>query len=97
MNAAASEAAGGESTPLPHNSRVQTKLEPRKSPSLQPFPEYSALIADECQQLPGLLLNQQPRQAALMKMEGYTHQEIAERLGCSLRSVARKVELIRAI
>ena len=30
-----------------------------------------------------------------MKMEGYTHEEIADRLGCSLRSVGRKVELIR--
>ena len=28
-------------------------------------------------------------------MEGYTNEEIADRLGCSLRSVARKVELVR--
>jgi len=32
---------------------------------------------------------------ALLKMEGYTGEEIADRLGCSLRSVARKLELIR--
>jgi hypothetical protein len=28
-------------------------------------------------------------------MEGSTNEEVADRLGCSLRTVARKVELIR--
>jgi DNA-directed RNA polymerase specialized sigma24 family protein len=28
-------------------------------------------------------------------MEGYSNEEVADKLGCSLRSVARKVELIR--
>ena len=28
-------------------------------------------------------------------MEGYTNEEVAGRLGCSLRTVARKRELIR--
>lgn len=32
---------------------------------------------------------------ALWKFEGYTHEEIARRLGCSCRKVARKLELIR--
>ena len=32
---------------------------------------------------------------ALWKFEGYTNDEIAQRLGCSLRKVARKLELIR--
>jgi DNA-directed RNA polymerase specialized sigma24 family protein len=32
---------------------------------------------------------------ALLKFEGYTNEEIARRLGCSCRRVARKLELIR--
>jgi DNA-directed RNA polymerase specialized sigma24 family protein len=34
---------------------------------------------------------------ALWKFEGYTNDEIAQRLGCSLSKVARKLELIRKI
>jgi DNA-binding CsgD family transcriptional regulator len=30
-------------------------------------------------------------------MEGYTNDEIAERLGCARRTVARRLELIRKI
>lgn len=35
------------------------------------------------------------RRVALPRMEGYTNEEVADRLGCSLRSIARKVEIIR--
>ena len=34
---------------------------------------------------------------ALWKFEGYTNDEIAQRLGCSRSKVARKLELIRKI
>lgn len=36
------------------------------------------------------------QQIALWKLEGWTHDEIALKLGCSKRTVIRKVELIRA-
>ena len=35
------------------------------------------------------------RAVAALRMEGCTNEEVAQRLGCSLRTVARKVELIR--
>jgi DNA-directed RNA polymerase specialized sigma24 family protein len=35
------------------------------------------------------------RLVALMKMQGYTNVEIAAKLGCALRSVERKLRLIR--
>src|SRR5581483_9174627 len=60
----------------------------------EPTPEFAAMAADECCRLLGLLRDQSLRQVALLRMEGYTHQELADRLGCSLRSVARKLELI---
>jgi len=61
----------------------------------EPTPEFAAMVADECGHLLGRLRDDGLRQVARLKMEGYTREEVAERLGCSLRSVARKLELIR--
>ena len=61
----------------------------------EPTPEFAALLADDCRRLLAQLRDETLRQVALLRLEGFTNEEIAERLGCSLRSVARKVELIR--
>ena len=60
-----------------------------------PSPEIAAMVADECRQLLARLGDDSLRQVARLRMEGYTNEEVAGRLGCSLRSVARKVERIR--
>ena len=60
-----------------------------------PTPEFAAMVADECRSLLGRLRDDSLRQVALLRMEGYTNEEVADRLGCSLRTVARKLELIR--
>lgn len=65
-------------------------------PAPRASPEVAASLADECRRLMARLGDDTLRQVAHLKMEGYTHPEIADRLGCSERSVARKVELIRA-
>jgi DNA-directed RNA polymerase specialized sigma24 family protein len=62
---------------------------------VRPTPELAALVADECRRLFGRLRDDSLRDVARLRMEGYTNEEIAGRLGCSLRSVARKLELIR--
>jgi DNA-directed RNA polymerase specialized sigma24 family protein len=64
-------------------------------PSPGPTPEFAALVADECRDLLGRLRDDSLRDVARLRMEGYTNEEIAGRLGCSLRTVARKLELIR--
>ena len=61
----------------------------------EPTPEFAALMADECRFLLGRLRDESLRDVARLRMEGYTNEEIADRLACSLRSVARKVELVR--
>jgi DNA-directed RNA polymerase specialized sigma24 family protein len=61
----------------------------------QPTPEFAAIVADECGRLFGRLRDDTLRQVARLKVEGYTSEEVADRLGCSLRTVARKLELIR--
>jgi DNA-directed RNA polymerase specialized sigma24 family protein len=60
-----------------------------------PTPEFAALVSDQCRTLLERLRDDSLRTVALLRMEGYTHEEIAHQLGCSLRTVARKVELIR--
>ena len=63
--------------------------------SPEPTPEFAALVADECRDLFRRLRDDSLRAVARLRMEGYTNQEVSERLGCSLRTVARKFELIR--
>jgi DNA-directed RNA polymerase specialized sigma24 family protein len=52
-------------------------------------------MAEECHCLLGRLRDESLREVARLRMGGYTNEEVADRLGCSLRTVARKVELIR--
>ncbi len=64
--------------------------------SREPTPEFSAMVAENC----ALLLERlQPaeRKVAQWKLDGYTNAEIAQRLGCGLRTVERRLELIRRI
>ena len=52
-------------------------------------------MAEQCQRLRGLLGDDELRQVALWKMEGYTNDEIADRPGCGPRTVTRKLNVIR--
>jgi RNA polymerase sigma factor (sigma-70 family) len=63
----------------------------------EPTPAFAAQVAEQYQRLIGLLGEESLRKVAVWKMEGYTNDEIAEKLGCSLRTVARKLEAIRII
>ena len=60
-----------------------------------PTPEFLATMNEEQHRLLSLLRNDQLRRVAVMKIQGYTHEEIAADLGISSRSVIRKVNLIR--
>jgi DNA-directed RNA polymerase specialized sigma24 family protein len=63
----------------------------------EPSPELAAQVADECRRLLARLPSDALRQIALAKMEGYTNEEIAARLGCVRFSVDRKLRTIRQI
>jgi DNA-directed RNA polymerase specialized sigma24 family protein len=58
-------------------------------------PELSAVIAEEFQRRLESLDDEGLRQIALAKMEGYTDDEVATRLGFSRRYVQRKLAKIR--
>jgi DNA-directed RNA polymerase specialized sigma24 family protein len=61
----------------------------------EPTPELAAMLAEECRRRLEGLRDETLRQVALLKMEGYTDREIAARLDCGLRTVVRKLTLIR--
>ena len=49
----------------------------------EPTPDFAVQAAEECQRLLGKLRNAELRSVALRKMEGFTNEEIAAKLGCS--------------
>jgi len=63
----------------------------------EPTPDSVAAMAEEYQRLLDALGDDTLRSIAVWKMEGYSSEEIAERLGCALRTVARQLALIRTI
>ncbi|MCU0961157.1 MAG: ECF-type sigma factor [Pirellulaceae bacterium] len=60
----------------------------------EPHPDVVVTAVDELERLLSAL-DQERRTISLLKLEGYSHGEIAQRLGISLRSVERKVALIK--
>jgi DNA-directed RNA polymerase specialized sigma24 family protein len=63
----------------------------------EPTPEFAAQMAEECQRLLGQLSEGDLRDIAVWKMEGYSNEEVAAKLGCVPRTVERKVALIRTL
>jgi DNA-directed RNA polymerase specialized sigma24 family protein len=63
----------------------------------EPSPDFAAMVAEEYTRLLDALGDDSLRQVALDRMEGYTSDEIAGRLGCARRTVARRLDLIREI
>jgi DNA-directed RNA polymerase specialized sigma24 family protein len=61
-----------------------------------PTPQFAAEVAEQCEGLLKQLGDEQLRMIALMKMEGYTVDEIAAELSCPRRSIERRLQTIRA-
>ena len=60
-----------------------------------PTPVFAALVAEEYRLRLDALPKEDMRRVAVLKLEGYSNQEIAGRTGLGLRSVVRKLDLIR--
>jgi DNA-directed RNA polymerase specialized sigma24 family protein len=63
----------------------------------EPSPEFALQVAEECQRLLDCLGDDTLRSVALWKMEGQNNDEIAAQVGCTPRTVARKLRRIRAL
>jgi RNA polymerase sigma factor (sigma-70 family) len=61
----------------------------------EPTPAFAAQVADELERLLAGLADDQLRSIALLKLEGYTNEEIGAQLGCAVRTVRRRLQLIR--
>ena len=66
-------------------------------PAREPSPAFAAEVADQVRQLLDDLDDHTLRQVATLKMAGATNDEVATELGCSQRSVKRKLQVIRTI
>ena len=64
--------------------------------SQEPTPEFAVLMNDYCDWLLAQL-DPGPREVAVLKLDGCTNQEAASRLGCGIRTIERRLELIRRV
>ena len=63
----------------------------------EPDPALAAEVAGECDRLLDVLGDPDLRQVALLRMDGYSVEEVAVFAGCAPRSVKRKLQLIRTL
>jgi RNA polymerase sigma factor (sigma-70 family) len=61
----------------------------------EPTPAFAAQVAEECQRLLDQLEDDALRDIAILKMEGFTVDEIAQRLGSTRRTIERRLHIIR--
>jgi DNA-directed RNA polymerase specialized sigma24 family protein len=66
-------------------------------PAPQRGPDFAAQVGEECVRLLDSLGDPLLRSVAEWKMEGFTSAEIAGRLGCTERTVERKLRVIRRL
>jgi DNA-directed RNA polymerase specialized sigma24 family protein len=76
---------------------LQKEVEVEELIGREPTPDFAAQVADEFRHLLDCLNDDELRQVATWKLEGYTNNEIAAKLGRSPTTVERKMNLIRRI
>ena len=63
----------------------------------EPTPELAAGVAENCQVMLNQLNDETLQQVALLTLEGYRTEEIAQKLDCARRTIERKLSRIREI
>ena len=87
----------GESAFLEPSDSSTTEVGMGQLASAEPTPEIAAQVADECRRLLECLGDATLQSVAVWKMEGYTNAEIADKLGCAVPTVERKLHVIRSL
>ena len=92
---------GGSSTRSSASTTPQTSSEAEVMLSeligREPDPQVTLQIAEECQRMLDSISDTILRAIAMWKMEGFTTDEIASKLGCTARTVERKLHIIRRL
>lgn len=60
-----------------------------------PTPDFAAEVAESCERMLAALPDESHREVARRKMEGFTNEEIAVKIGRSNKTVERKLKVIR--
>jgi DNA-directed RNA polymerase specialized sigma24 family protein len=63
----------------------------------EPTPEFVAMVAEETVKRLDSLPDPILRQVAILRMEGHSNPEIAAKLGCVVRTIERKLDVIRSL
>jgi DNA-directed RNA polymerase specialized sigma24 family protein len=63
----------------------------------EPAPEFALLMAEEAERLLDRLADQELQQIARFKLDGDSNEEIGQRLGCTGRTIQRRLQRIREI
>jgi RNA polymerase sigma factor (sigma-70 family) len=66
-------------------------------PGDEPTPEFLNELVEEHDRLLGKLADETLRQVAIWRLDGFTNEEIARKLGLTTRSIERKLQRIREI
>ncbi len=80
---------------------VRTEADEERAPGLgdvagtEPTPDMACMLVENCNRALERLGNETLRRIAVWTLEGYGTDEIAKKLGCSRRTVERKLERIR--
>lgn len=64
-------------------------------PTVDPTPEMAAMMTDECRRLLTKLNDPELETVVLLKVDGYSNEEIAKELGYSRRTIQRMIDLIK--
>ena len=65
--------------------------------SMEPTPEFATEFAECLQSMMSRLRDKSLCEIAVLKLEGYDNREISTRVGISLRSVVRKLKVVRTV
>lgn len=79
----------------PADSDADDPLEAHVDPA--PTPDAALILGEQLQELLDVLGDPVLKQVAVWRMEGLSADEIAQRVGCVVRTVERKIERIRLI
>ena len=83
---------GGNFKRLSNGQKALDKLE-----AAELAPEYSLLAKEECKRMLQMLPKEELQIIAILKVDGHTNDEIADILGCTRRSIQRRLNLIRKV
>jgi RNA polymerase sigma factor (sigma-70 family) len=86
---------GGERIESLDDPTPSMKKQTQQQASQDPSPEFAAMMSDECRRLLEILKDPELEALVLLKLEGFSNDEIAQQFGYSRRTIQRMLASIR--